>query len=175
MQYLQWNSDLNTGINEIDVQHRRMLDLINRLHRLSSQDRAAGADANGNAMLAPLFPEAGVDRFQIRDAIEDLIDYTLSHFKFEEALMEQSGHPASHDHRKAHQAFRRHILEVLGQFEAGEDVLEDLLRMLGVWLFKHIAHDDQELACLERKCVRASPADNEAIMSSEMIFKDAAA
>ncbi len=169
MQYLQWNSDLNTGIVEIDIQHRRMLDLINRLHRLSSQDRAT--DATGNAMLAPLFPEAGVDRLQIQAAIKDLIDYTLSHFSFEEALMAQAGHPASHDHRKAHQAFRRHIFEVLGQFESGDDVLESLLRLLGVWFFKHIAHDDQELACLEHKDLAGS-AD---MMPSQLLFKDVAA
>ena len=34
MAVLQWVEDLNTGIEEIDIQHRRIVDYINRLHEL---------------------------------------------------------------------------------------------------------------------------------------------
>ena len=32
MAYINWTSDLDTGIQEIDVQHRRIVDYINRLN-----------------------------------------------------------------------------------------------------------------------------------------------
>ena len=173
MYTLHWNNDLNTGIIEIDGQHRRIMDLINRLQRLARQER--GLTHQGEAMLAPLFPEVGADRAQIQAAIEDLVDYSLSHFSFEESLMEKAGHPATYDHRKAHQAFRRHVIEVLGLFEAGEDVLDSLIRLLCQWFFKHIAHDDQELSGIDRDGLHPGVANAEFMMSPHLLFKDVAA
>ena len=173
MHYLHWNSDLNTGIFEIDGQHRRIMDLINRLQRLARQERSL--TFQGEAMLEPLFPEEGADHSQILAAIEDLIDYTLNHFSFEEGLMERAGHPATLNHCKAHQAFRRHVIEVRGLFEAGHDVLDDLLSLLGHWLFKHIAHDDLELSELSASRGVPAPANAELLMPPGELFKDVAA
>ena len=173
MYTLHWNNDLNTGIIEIDGQHRRIMELINRLQRLAGQDRSTSCQ--GDAMLAPLFPEEGADRSQIQAAIEDLVDYSLSHFSFEESLMEKAGHPATYDHRKAHQAFRRHVIEVLGLFEAGEDVLDGLIRLLSLWFFKHIAHDDQELSGIDRDSLHPGAANTDVMMSADLLFKDVAA
>ena len=32
MAYINWTSDLDTGIHDIDVQHRRIVEYINRLN-----------------------------------------------------------------------------------------------------------------------------------------------
>ena len=173
MHYLHWNSNFETGILEIDGQHRRIMNLINRLHRLARQERDVGL--LGDAMLAPLFAEDSVDRTQILVAIEGLIDYTVGHFNFEESLMEQSGHPATFDHCQAHQAFRSLIVEMRGHFEAGQDVLDDLIVLLGHWLFKHIARDDQELSAVKSGRRLRDPANAEFLMAPVALFEDMAA
>ena len=61
MAYLTWTDNLDTGIEVIDGQHKRIVDYINQLHdaRLSQNRKVIGK------------------------VIEDTVDYTLSHFGFE--------------------------------------------------------------------------------------------
>ena len=69
MALLVWVPELDTGIAEIDRQHRRIVDYINRLYELRSSP----------------------DREGLGDVIGEMIDYTFSHFVFEESLIESAG------------------------------------------------------------------------------------
>ena len=64
---MEWNERYNIGIDVIDNQHRQILDYINALEHI----RISG------------------QRDKIKEALDDLIDYTQSHFSFEENLLEQ--------------------------------------------------------------------------------------
>ncbi|MFB0983724.1 MAG: hemerythrin domain-containing protein, partial [Acinetobacter towneri] len=64
---MEWSEKFNIGIDVIDNQHRQILDYINALEKI----RATGA------------------REQIKEVLDDLIDYTQSHFSFEENLLSQ--------------------------------------------------------------------------------------
>ena len=80
MAYLHWVPELDTGIPEIDTQHKRILDYINKLHDLrDSPDRAA-----------------------LGDVIGETVDYTLSHFAFEESVIESAGYMFAGPHKKVH-------------------------------------------------------------------------
>ena len=63
---IKWTNDLNTEIDVIDKQHRRIVDYINDLE-----------SAHGKQ-----------DRELVRQVLDDLVDYTMSHFAFEENLQE---------------------------------------------------------------------------------------
>ena len=120
MAMLQWVPELDTGIQEIDVQHRRIVDYINRLFELrQSHDRAGLGDVIGEA-----------------------VDYTMSHFAFEEAMMENAGYLFSGPHKKVHDLFVRKVAEMKTRFDAGEDVADELHGMLSRWLFNHIRNED---------------------------------
>ena len=117
MAILNWTSDLDTGIAEIDNQHRRIVDYINRLNELRhTHDRAGLSDV--------------------------MVDYTMSHFAFEESLMENAGYLFSGPHKKVHDLFVRKVAEMQSRFEGGEDVTEELHGMLSRWLFNHIRNED---------------------------------
>lgn len=120
MAYLDWKDELNTGIRVIDGQHRRIVDYINQLHDI--------AQGNGEA-----------DTVEVLTA---LVDYTLSHFAFEESLLEEAGYPQHASHVHAHDAFRNRIFDFRERARQGEDVAEPLLELLKDWLFEHIAHED---------------------------------
>ncbi len=151
MQWLIWNEDLNTGIPEIDGQHRRMLELINQIHYLAWRRGAGAAIYYGGAvLLPPLFPEEEVYPSRVLAAIEDVLAYTLEHFSFEEAVMQDAGFPLSAEHCRSHDAFRLQVEEVLSGFQRGIDVLEELCSLLCTWFFRHIAHDDRDLAALRQ-------------------------
>lgn len=120
MAYLVWQDDLNTGIQVIDNQHKRIVEMINHLHHAQQTH----------------------DRSELGGVIEELVDYTLSHFAFEETLMEDAGYQFSRAHKKVHELFIKRVSEYRLRFEAGEDIAEELKGMLGRWLFNHIRNDD---------------------------------
>jgi hemerythrin len=120
MTKLVWQDNLNTGIAEIDGQHRQIVALINQLDDARrTRNRAA-----------------------IGEVIEGMVDYTISHFAFEEALMEDAGYEFVRGHRKVHELFIRRVDEYRQKFKAGEDVVDGLHGVLSRWLLSHIRNDD---------------------------------
>ena len=120
MSYIQWSDELATGIGVIDSQHKRIIHYINQL-----EDARALNDTE-----------------LVREVLIHLTDYTLSHFAFEESLMEDAGYVGADIHAKTHDSFRDRINEYNKRFNAGEDVSEELSKLLNVWLIEHIASDD---------------------------------
>jgi len=120
MALLVWVPELDTGIAEIDRQHRRIVDYINKLYELRSSP----------------------DREGLGDVIGEMIDYTVSHFVFEESLIESAGYMFAGPHKKVHELFTRRVIEMQTRFDAGEDVAAELHGMLSRWLFNHIRNED---------------------------------
>ena len=67
-QLLTWTPDLSVGIEIIDNQHKRIVEYINQLHEARIRQ----------------------DKEAISQVIEELVDYTLSPFSFEESMMEEA-------------------------------------------------------------------------------------
>ena len=118
MTLLVWQAELEIGIDVIDQQHQRIVALINQL---------------GEAK----------DREGLATVLEELVDYTLSHFAFEEELLEESGYSFGPAHKRVHDMFVRRVGEYRMRFEAGEDIAAELKGMLARWLFNHIRSDDK--------------------------------
>lgn len=76
--------------------------------------------------------------------LEQPVDYTLSHFAFEEDLMEQAGYPFIPDHKKVHTLFTKKVADFQQRFEPGEDIARQLLTTLRTWLVNHIKRDDAD-------------------------------
>jgi len=120
MAILAWVPELDTGIDEIDRQHRRIVDYINKLYELRESP----------------------DREALGDVIGEMVDYTLSHFVFEETSIENAGYMFAGPHKKVHELFTRRVSEMQTRFDAGEDVAAELHGMLSRWLFNHIRNED---------------------------------
>ncbi len=120
MAYLTWTNDLDTGIDIIDGQHRQIVAYINKLH---------------DARLTR-------NRSSIAKVIDDTIEYTVSHFGFEETLIEDAGYAFIRPHKRVHELFIRRISEYKQRFDNGENIEEELHGLLSRWLFSHIRNDD---------------------------------
>lgn len=83
-------------------------------------------------------------RDKIKEVLEDLIDYTQSHFSFEENLLEQVSYQYLPSHRGIHDLFVKRLNDYRLKFEKGESIEKDLYRLLSKWLINHIQHDDQD-------------------------------
>ena len=118
-----WTDQLNVGIEVIDQQHRRIVEYINQLD-----------DARSN----------NSSREEIGFLINELVDYTISHFGFEESLQEEAGYPFLKSHQKVHELFTKRVADFQTRYNNGEDVTKGLNSLLVTWLFNHIKRDDND-------------------------------
>ncbi|WP_295005011.1 bacteriohemerythrin [uncultured Dechloromonas sp.] len=134
-----WESKLDTGIDVIDSQHRRIVDYINDLEI---------AKAKG-------------DKAMVTDVIEQLIDYTQSHFGFEESMMEEAGYKFIKPHKKVHELFIKRVTDFTMRAAKGEDIADELHSMLAKWLLNHIANEDRDYADSVKQMVGPEAAHHE--------------
>ncbi len=121
MEEILWEERYNTGIDEIDRQHRSLVGIINKLIRARN---------------------AGDDTRAIQAVLDELTQYTISHFAFEEELMKKSGYRYLKPHQNVHKAFVRKVEGFANRFRAGEDIVDEFYKLLKVWLLQHIQKDD---------------------------------
>jgi hemerythrin len=121
MKKLIWSDHLNTGIQVIDRQHRRIVDYINRLYE---------SHKNGSSK-----EETGA-------VIDELVDYTLTHFAFEETMLEDVDYAELDAHKVFHDQFIQQVREIRERFEEHEIAAIELNNLMVTWLFNHILNED---------------------------------
>lgn len=122
-----WNGNFETGLQDIDDQHRVLVDILNRLawHFASSSSEEDGSHL-----------------------LDELLAYASYHFEYEEGVWEKSLglSEISRNHHDSHQMFFARI-KTLRQSEAPqEEVLAELFDYLTRWLAFHILESDQRMA-----------------------------
>ena len=139
MDAFKWNSVFETGLEEIDQQHRHLVELLNELSR-----NIDGASAEN------------IDR-----TLHELAEYTVYHFASEERFMD-ANHLAPEycaRHRHTHAKFVAQVQEWLST-RAHHDALQprQLLEYLSNWLIFHILGDDRSLGRQVAAIQRGIPA-----------------
>lgn len=130
MSLMRWSEDFVTGIEEIDQQHRGLLDLINEVAPLLALHTSAA-------------PEL------VSHLLDRLNDYVSTHFVCEERLM--ASYRVDDRHRAQHSEIHAQFAERVGQLRErlnrGEPQSgSELLMFLARWLVHHILGEDQVLA-----------------------------
>ncbi len=81
----------------------------------------------------------------------ELVDYTLTHFAFEEELQERAKYPFLKAHKRVHEIFTKRVAEFQKRAAAGENVAPEVLSMLKIWLVNHIKGDDSDyVECVKK-------------------------
>lgn len=128
MSILTWNEHLLLGIDSIDRQHKKLVELLNRLDEVVAVGEA---------------PEI------IAETVSELVDYTIYHFQHEETLMEKSGFNAElfAKHQKEHQGFVQQIQAARAAVSDDPSVISrQLLDFLVNWVADHILGIDKQMA-----------------------------
>lgn len=139
MQKVEWTEKYELGISVIDGQHKRIVDYINKL--------------------ADLGPDASSE--DISEIVDSLLDYTYSHFAFEEALMEEAGYEQLNFHQQTHEKFTNRIKDLHGRFCEGESVNEEIGELLKNWLLNHIMEDDRSYAPVVKQNISENEGNTE--------------
>ncbi|HYH39596.1 MAG TPA: bacteriohemerythrin [Azospirillum sp.] len=131
-----WNENFATGIDSIDRQHQRLVELLNTLvgHLAFQLDAPA-----------------------IEDVLAELKSYSNVHFADEESIWREhfGSDPWMEWHRNAHDDFIQKIVELKENADGRdfERVIEDIVSFLTHWLALHIIESDKRMA----KVVLAMP------------------
>ncbi|MBY0578730.1 MAG: bacteriohemerythrin [Burkholderiales bacterium] len=122
-----WDTQFETGITELDRQHRRLVDLINSLGAI-------------------LFTETESIEASLLRVFDELYDYVDFHFKYEEEMMQRLACSEA-SHKDAHDAFVKQLAE--SRIAANSQPIEatgKMLAFLSRWLMSHILCTDMRLA-----------------------------
>ena len=126
MALLQWTSQLSLNIKEVDLQHMKLVDLVNELDQAMRSGR--GKDVVGKVL----------DR---------LVDYTSYHFGAEERLMEKHAYTGLERHKQEHVAFVKKVVDFRSGYAQGKSGLSiNVMTFLSDWLVSHIKGTDRQYA-----------------------------
>jgi len=122
--YVEWKDEYSVGIDSIDQQHKKLLNLINQLQ--TAVDYKTG------------------EEFE-REALDELVDYTKTHFSYEEGLLEQNNFPGYEPHKAQHVEMINKVEEVLAEYDKDPDTaMSNAVEYLQNWLIKHINGTDKQ-------------------------------
>lgn len=129
-----WKQDYELGINEIDDQHKVLVELINRLY-----DAFIKKEQNS----------------EVIKVISELYNYTDTHFKTEEKYFWRFQYENTEKHIAEHKKF----IDAINSFR--EQVEEDpgrfvfaIIKFLQDWILNHIMISDKEyVQCFKRNDV----------------------
>lgn len=119
---IKWNASYDLGVDEIDGQHRSLIDLLNRVWE------------------GIVFR---VDRNDVLMVLDELERYTVDHFTKEELYMWEINYPGFNDHTKVHRQFIARIAAEKEVVIKGGHLTLNLVAFLKDWLINHILVQDK--------------------------------
>lgn len=126
-EFFPWEPDKYTlDIAEMDDQHQRLVALMNQLAKRD---------------------ESGASKEELLTLLQQLGNFTVQHFREEEAYMLQMGYPQLDTHKKIHRELVGKLREHVQEFQSGSGRLgQQLLGFLKFWLSAHIKGIDRQYA-----------------------------
>ncbi|MEN3112667.1 bacteriohemerythrin [Uliginosibacterium paludis] len=119
-----WNDSYKVGVEEIDSQHKELVRLLNELH-VSIREHHGSATS--------------------REILNQLVDYTRTHFMVEESLMRVSAYPEMQAHKHQHETLIEQVRALQEKLDSGvASISFELLHFLKRWLMHHINGDDKQ-------------------------------
>lgn len=116
-----------TGIEQIDREHKRLFAIADELYTLKNEEFIPDKYDN------------------IRHILEELRDYTLTHFEHEEEYMKSIGYKRMFTQVSQHDALRETIgswdLEAIDENQ--DETIDEMLRLITDWLVNHILNEDK--------------------------------
>ncbi len=125
MPLIEWSNELSVGIDSIDEQHKKLVNMINALND-------AMLTGSSNELLGKIFT--------------GLAAYTQKHFSYEENMFAEYGYTDSEEHKRQHNELIAQVVELKEKFMDNPQgtISADLMQFLKRWLTNHIMRTDKE-------------------------------
>ncbi|MBW2966879.1 bacteriohemerythrin [Candidatus Woesearchaeota archaeon] len=109
MSFVEWDDSLSVGVAEIDAQHKKEVEMLDKLYE--NRDIAL---------------------------LKELAEHTKMHFDTEEKYFDKFGYENSEAHKAAHRAFLQRAGEVVKSVEEGNPLTDETMEFIKKWLVNHI-------------------------------------
>lgn len=126
MALIAWRAEFETGIPDVDFEHRQLVELINGLH-------------------AEI--EAGAGQQQVRVFLGEVFARIAAHFALEESVMRKHRYVAYAPHKAEHEELLDQIRDIMDEAEAqqSEAYRERLPGIVRDWFVNHFKSKDAQL------------------------------
>ena len=126
MALIEWREEFNTGVSEVDHEHKEIVDLINELHE------AMGEDASQDE----------IGRF-----LGDVFSKISSHFALEETVMRKHNYDEYDDHKSDHEKLLDDLRDIMDDAEegTGKNYKTALAESVRDWFVNHFKTKDARL------------------------------
>jgi len=124
--YFEWKDSYGVDVEEIDRQHRKLFEIGGRISDL-------------------VLAKDGYDHYdEIMTILDELKNYTIYHFNYEEKLMEEYGFPGLDEHKIEHMFLIKKLERMKDKdIDANqEDALINLVTFVSDWISGHILKTD---------------------------------
>jgi hemerythrin len=119
-----WNEQYSVKVKELDNQHKRIFEIINKLD--SHMRQGKGKEILGSVLI-------------------DMVEYTKVHFAAEERILRDNGYPDYDQHKAIHEKVTEKVSSIHRQYLEGNGshLSIEAMNYLNNWLQKHILGTDQ--------------------------------
>ena len=122
--FIPWDESYSTGVQLFDDQHKILFNLINTLHK-------GVQEKHEDEILGPV--------------LTSLVEYTVTHFAFEERMFTEHGYTDTEMHIEKHKKLVAQVSDFYEKYQRGEAVIDAaLMEFLKDWLNTHIKVVDKE-------------------------------
>jgi hemerythrin-like metal-binding protein len=107
----------------MDNEHKRLIDIINNLYSAMRGGRSTQV---------------------VGSVLDELIEYTKTHFAHEEGLMQQTNYQDYDIQKRCHVELVNQVLEIQKKFNNGTALGQEVMTFLKNWLINHIQGLDKK-------------------------------
>jgi hemerythrin len=126
IQLFDFDNEFKLGIDEIDREHARLVNMLNDVHSLIREGKK----------------EEACNYFR-----ETLTAYVVEHFTNEEKYMESISFPQIEEHRQIHTNFKQSFVKSLPLIDSyDENAFRNALTDTYTWIINHIGKTDRKYA-----------------------------
>lgn len=120
--FLKWNDIYSVNVKELDEQHQKVFEIINRIYEIKKNPKSEHLDT----------------------IIQELKDYGNYHLEAEEKYFEEFDYPDKVSHIQKHDMYREKVVEFEKKSLENDGVADDLSQFLRDWWINHIQKVDHE-------------------------------
>ncbi len=130
--YVGWTEELETGIDILDDQHRRYIELLNEYIEKANEHTAGSEE----------------EVTHLTESLDFLHQYADEHFSTEDSIMRETEYPEHETHKEEHLHFLKHVGDLCKDMET-KGFSHELSREVNYytieWFIEHILVSDMKL------------------------------
>ncbi|EAK0436216.1 bacteriohemerythrin [Campylobacter lari] len=127
---IKWSKEYSVHNKTIDEQHKVLFDIAKKAYLI----------AENHASIS-----------EIKSVLIELFEYIKTHFKDEEAHMQNIAYPGLEQHRKIHQEITTSLISLVKNIKTVNDFKEKLNVITEKWLVEHILKEDMKYHRYEKQ------------------------